>query len=60
MSLGVRMVFFALMGAFAGVLAWPFLETAIFFQASLVNLLLFTVVSGASVGLFMGGFFAAS
>ncbi|MBN1412658.1 MAG: FHA domain-containing protein [Spirochaetales bacterium] len=60
MSLGMRIVFFAVIGVFAGVLAWPFVELVLFFQASLLNLLLFSVVTGMTVGIFMAGFFGSS
>ncbi len=60
MSLTMRILFFGLTGVFAGLLAWPFAEGIIFFQAVFPSLLLFTIVTGIAIGLAMGGVFGSS
>jgi hypothetical protein len=60
MSLFMRIIFFGLTGVIAGILSWPFTELVIHYQELFGTLLLFNIVLGISVGLFMGGCFGAS
>ena len=55
MSLSMRIIFFSLIGIIAGVLAWPFAETVVFFQAQFPSILLFSIVLGVVIGILMGG-----
>jgi hypothetical protein len=60
MTLGMRIILLGLIGLLAGALCWPFTELILFYQASFPTLLLFSVVLGVAVGLFMGGSFGMS
>jgi len=60
MPLFIRIIFFGITGITAGILAWPFVELILYFQASFPTLLLFNIVLGISIGLFMGGCFGTS
>ena len=60
MSLFMRIIFFGLAGIIAGILSWPFTELVIYDQETFGTLLLFNIVLGISVGLFMGACFGAS
>ncbi|HEB31463.1 MAG TPA: FHA domain-containing protein [Spirochaetes bacterium] len=60
MSLFMRIIFFGLSGIIAGILSWPFTELVIHYQETFGTLLVFNIVLGISVGLFMGGCFGAS
>lgn len=60
MSLIVRVVFYAVIGLTTGLLAWPFAELVIYLQASFPSLLLFSIVLGVVIGLFVGGGFGTS
>ncbi len=60
MSLSMRIIFFGLSGIIAGILSWPFTELVIHYQETFTTLLVFNIVLGISVGLFMGGCFGAS
>jgi hypothetical protein len=60
MSLIIRIFFFGCAGIFAGVLAWPFIEVILFYQAAFPTLLLFNIALGVCAGLFMGGGFGTS
>jgi hypothetical protein len=51
----MRIIFFSLIGIIAGVLAWPFAETVVFFQAQFPSILLFSIVLGVVIGILMGG-----
>lgn len=60
MSLITRIFIFGVVGILAGALAWPFAELVLYFQADFTTLLLFNIVLGISVGLFMGAVFGSS
>lgn len=60
MSLGMRIVFFGLVGTISGLIAWPCAETVLFFQAKFPTLLIFNAALGATMGLFMGGCFGTT
>ena len=60
MSLLMRIIFFGLTGVIAGILSWPFTELVIHYQEIFGTLLVFNIVVGICVGLFMGGCFGAS
>jgi hypothetical protein len=60
MTLGIRIILYGIIGLFAGLLCWPFTEAILFFQASFPSLLIFSMVLGIAVGLFMGGSFGMS
>lgn len=60
MSLFMRIIFFGLIGIIAGMLAWPFAELILYYQAYFPTLLLFNIVLGISIGLFLGGCFGTS
>ncbi len=60
MSLLMRIVFFGLAGIIGGMLAWPFAEVIIYYQADFPTLLIFNAALGITVGLFMGICFGMS
>jgi len=60
MSLITRMLFFGLVGILSGLVAWPCAEIVLFYQALFPSLLIFNIVLGVTVGLFMGGCFGTS
>ncbi|MBN1698122.1 MAG: FHA domain-containing protein [Spirochaetales bacterium] len=60
MSLGMRIIMYGCIGIASGILSWPFAELVIFFQKDFPNLLLFSMATGVSIGIFMGGCFGMS
>lgn len=57
MPLSVRIILFGFIGIIAGLIAWPFTEFILFYQASFPSLLLFSMVLGVIIGFLMGGCF---
>jgi len=57
MPLSVRIILFGFIGVIAGLLAWPFTELILFYQASFPSLLLFSMIIGIIIGFLMGGCF---
>jgi len=60
MPLSARVIFFGLTGIIAGVVAWPFSEALIHYQASFPSLMVYNITIGVAVGLFMGAVFGTS
>ncbi len=60
MSLFVRIIFFGLTGIIAGSFSWPFAELLLHYQAKFPSLLLFSILLGMTIGLFIGGCFGTS
>jgi hypothetical protein len=60
MTLGMRLLFYSLIGLLAGALCWPFTELVLFYQAAFPSLLFFSIVLGLVAGLFIGGVFGMS
>jgi hypothetical protein len=60
MTTALRIFFYGLIGVIAGLLCWPFTEVVLIYQADFPSLLLFSVVLGIVIGLFMGGSFGTS
>jgi len=60
MSLFVRIIFFGLTGIIAGSFAWPFAELLLHYQSKLPSLLLFSMLLGITIGIFIGGCFGTS
>jgi hypothetical protein len=60
MSLGMRILFFGLIGMISGMLAWPCAELVLYVQSSFPTLLLFNAALGLTIGLFMGGCFGTA
>ncbi len=60
MSLALRIIFFGIIGIFAGMIAWPFAELILFYQPSFTSLLIFNIALGIAVGVCMGGSFGMS
>jgi hypothetical protein len=60
MSLGIRILFFGLIGMISGMLLWPCAELILYMQSSFPTLLLFNAVLGLTIGLFMGGCFGTA
>lgn len=57
MSTGMRILFYGIIGIIGVLCAWPVLETLIYFQGGFGTLLLYSILVGAAVGLFLGGAF---
>lgn len=60
MTLGMRLLYYSLIGLLAGALCWPFTEFVLFYQAVFPSLLVFSIVLGLIAGLFIGGIFGMS
>jgi hypothetical protein len=60
MTLGLRLLFYGLIGLLAGALCWPFTELVLFYQPHFPSLLLFSLMLGLVAGLFIGGIFGMS
>ena len=60
MTLGMRLLYYSLIGLLSGALCWPFTELVLFYQAAFPTLLFFSIVLGLIAGLFIGGIFGMS
>jgi hypothetical protein len=60
MTLGMRLLYYSLIGLLAGALSWPFTELVLFYQAVFPSLLFFSIALGLVAGLFIGGIFGMS
>jgi hypothetical protein len=60
MSLTWRIIFFGIIGIFAGLIAWPLAELILFYQSSFSSLLIFNIALGIAVGICIGGSFGMS
>jgi hypothetical protein len=56
----MRIIFYGMTGVIAGMLAWPFAELILYYQADFPTLLLFNTVLGVTIGFFIGGCFGTS
>ncbi|MBN2323684.1 MAG: hypothetical protein JXQ30_08115 [Spirochaetes bacterium] len=60
MTLGIRILFFGLVGLFSGMLAWPCTELVLYLQAAFPTLLIFNAALGVTTGVLMGVCFGTS
>jgi hypothetical protein len=60
MTLGIRILFFGLVGLFSGMVAWPCAELVLFLQAAFFTLLFFNAALGVTTGVLMGACFGTS